>query len=579
MELERVAIALRPRSGWESVDLGFGMARSWWKLCFGAFWITYLPIAAALLAGFHEQPWIALLILWWLKPAFDRFVLFALGRRCFGEQLRLSDLLGQWRQILSPSLLWSLTLGRLSPARSFLLAVTVLERQTGRAAGQRRSLLARRFYGNASGLTLVCVNLELVVQMGLSILFVILLQPGEDPFQQMMMTEGAFTEDWWGAEDTLWYILSVCLIEPLYVAGGFALYLNRRVILEGWDLELALKRLAARLPTAATLLLLLVLGLGAGSATSLQAAETPTDLELQLQPDPPYGERCQKQRDALAALLEGGELTEANSASKSASRSGVVEADPGLDSAQGTTAGESPVVTRARAVLARCEQFDLPPIETARRSSIVEILSDPEFGRVEQIERWRLREFDSDDDEDEPDDSASGISKFFELLASLWQVLVWVALAVLVLYIGRMLGRRWLGGGAVPDEGVVPTELFGLSITPDSLPDDIVGTALAWIDAGRLREALALVYRAALSQLVHQRGMRVAAGATEGDVLQTATPHLDTSAQRYMAALLKAWVEVAYAERSLPADQLRSLVREYPLHFEAPAEPPAEVAA
>ncbi|MCB1590436.1 MAG: DUF4129 domain-containing protein, partial [Xanthomonadales bacterium] len=83
----------------------------------------------------------------------------------------------------------------------------------------------------------------------------------------------------------------------------------------------------------------------------------------------------------------------------------------------------------------------------------------------------------------------------------------------------------------------------------------------------------------ALSQLVHQRGMRVAAGATEGDVLQTATPHLDTSAQRYMAALLKAWVEVAYAERSLPADQLRSLVREYPLHFEAPAEPPAEVAA
>ena len=43
MELERVAIALRPRSGWESVDLGFGMARSWWKLCFGAFWITYLP--------------------------------------------------------------------------------------------------------------------------------------------------------------------------------------------------------------------------------------------------------------------------------------------------------------------------------------------------------------------------------------------------------------------------------------------------------------------------------------------------------------------------------------------------------
>jgi hypothetical protein len=42
------------------------------------------------------------------------------------------------------------------------------------------------------------------------------------------------------------YVLAISIVEPLYVAGGFALYLNRRTILEGWDVELAFRRLAQR---------------------------------------------------------------------------------------------------------------------------------------------------------------------------------------------------------------------------------------------------------------------------------------------------------------------------------------------
>jgi hypothetical protein len=36
------------------------------------------------------------------------------------------------------------------------------------------------------------------------------------------------------------------LAEPLLVAAGFGIYVNRRVFLEGWDIELAFRRLAAR---------------------------------------------------------------------------------------------------------------------------------------------------------------------------------------------------------------------------------------------------------------------------------------------------------------------------------------------
>src|SRR6185295_18661046 len=62
------------------------------------------------------------------------------------------------------------------------------------------------------------------------------------------------------------YCAAVALIEPLYVAGGFALYLNRRTALEGWDLEVQLRRIAqADIPqplSAVAGLLLLAVALG-----------------------------------------------------------------------------------------------------------------------------------------------------------------------------------------------------------------------------------------------------------------------------------------------------------------------------
>jgi hypothetical protein len=38
------------------------------------------------------------------------------------------------------------------------------------------------------------------------------------------------------------YLLVVGLLEPFYVAAGFAMYLNRRVELEAWDIEQEFRR-------------------------------------------------------------------------------------------------------------------------------------------------------------------------------------------------------------------------------------------------------------------------------------------------------------------------------------------------
>ena len=46
------------------------------------------------------------------------------------------------------------------------------------------------------------------------------------------------------------YLVALFLIEPLYVASDFTLYLNRRTELEGWDIEIAFRQLAARRASA-----------------------------------------------------------------------------------------------------------------------------------------------------------------------------------------------------------------------------------------------------------------------------------------------------------------------------------------
>src|SRR5206468_3106666 len=63
--------------------------------------------------------------------------------------------------------------------------------------------------------------------------------------------------------DLFGYAAAVLLLEPFYVAAGFALYLNRRTLLEGWDIEVSLRRLAQRHAAAAMLIVCWALAVGA----------------------------------------------------------------------------------------------------------------------------------------------------------------------------------------------------------------------------------------------------------------------------------------------------------------------------
>jgi hypothetical protein len=94
------------------------------------------------------------------------------------------------------------------------------------------------------------------------------------------------------------HIISVSIMEPLYVAGGFALYINRRTLLEGWDIEVAFRRLARRLTQAAPAVrtfgpavaaLVVFLGAGIAHAQSSDLDPNPSEVIQAVLADPDFG--------------------------------------------------------------------------------------------------------------------------------------------------------------------------------------------------------------------------------------------------------------------------------------------------
>lgn len=250
MEIKDTRIALRPRHAWEATDLGIIMLRAWW-LPVAALSLMSVVLtgvcafggAAALGAEVDLRLYVAGAAVWWLKPLYDRLVLAVLSSAVFGSPPRVWDILRDLPSLLRTGLWWHLTFGRLDLARSFRLPVWQLE---GLRLGRRRErfrVLDAGTRGHAAGVTLLLLGIELVLVAGVFGL-AYLMYPGV--FLDLGQDHGSLWTGHGVAIALLAYALAITFVEPVYVACGFGLYLNRRTVLEGWDIELDFRRLTAR---------------------------------------------------------------------------------------------------------------------------------------------------------------------------------------------------------------------------------------------------------------------------------------------------------------------------------------------
>lgn len=481
MDLGNLEIALRPRSPWEAIDLGFTMARRWFMPLCSLWLMSALPVALLLIVFFHDNLVLLSILLWWFKPLYEPPLMFWLSRSVFGERPPLREVRKQWWKIVRPQLFANLTWRRLSSNRSFYMPVALLEGLKGKERRQRTVVLGRRQQAG-TWLTIVGIHLETILELGFLLTLYYLIPEELRWFHgsNFFFSPGPIDE-WF---QLVCWLFAMAIIAPFYVAGGFALYLHRRSELEGWDIEINFRRTMENL----------------GNGVKLQTG------------------------GIAAALLC---LFLFFSPSQQAHAEG--------------------------------------PNPTENKQQIEEVLKDPLFGHMEGQHYWK---FVGDLKKDESKDTSSGFEAFLKMLgeilegfmrgtANVGEIILWGLGLFLIAYLIYHFSRNsaWMQaftGGRKNRKRELPTQLFGLDVRPESLPEDIAAESLQLLKNGELRQALSLLYRGSLVRLVADYQLDIPDSATEGECLALVQQHREKNEASYFQQLTRAWLVTAYAH--IPPD-------------------------
>lgn len=507
MRIDQLDVVLRARSQWEAMELGTALVRRH----AAAIWTPWLlltgPVFVLLNLGgwWLDAFWLPALLMWWLKPVFERIPLYVISRGAFGAVPGTAQTLRaqmHWGARALPGyLLWR----RLGPARALLMPVDLLEGGDAAQRRQRRRVLGGAAYGHATLLTLVCWHFEVMLQVaGIALVFMFVpLDSLPESLRVAVSLIGSDTPAWVWLGFNLLAWAAMTLIGPFYSGAGFGLYLNRRTQLEAWDVEIAFRRLRARLAQAAPLVLVMVMGL----------AMLP-----------------------LAAPVHAQDAAAAAPAAHDNHKTGGSQA----------TAAATPA-----------DVFGAAQVDTAGfRQAAARAYDDPQLGASHTICRWERRNAEADKPQPREFPGGQLFGAVAKLLALLSEAALWILAGalLLVLVLTARWWLPWLRGSGRRRRREAESEVTAHALQlPDTLPPDILASARRLWHDGKPRHALALLYRASLDELAQRADIVLPPGSTEAQCLRAARRMPQEADWRLFAHMVRTWQYAAYAGR-LPSD-------------------------
>ncbi len=513
MKLEDLTLQVRPRTPWEAMDLAVRLVMTHWRVLAASWMVTVFPLFIIInLVLLNEHPIWAFAVVWFLKPLYDRIPLFVLSRLIFSQQTSYRDVLNAVPQLLKTGILSSLTLYRLDPGRAFALPVRQLEGLNGKRRRDRMKILQRR--NNREVIFFIlCLHLETLISWGLISLLLMLLPVNV----ALQGAEEIFINEDPGllinALSMVFYFFTMMLVETLYVAGGFVLYLNRRIILEGWDIELVFKKLSQR--------------------------------QAQLRPQLHVSLMIPA---VIMLFLFSHVFTEPLYAAQDNSSSTYNEILPPLAH---------------------------PPLAAdASEQVIKEVMNEPLFNRFKQVETLKYIG-DKNKEDNKLEDHLwlkEAIESVGETLALIFEIVLWVVFFIGIIFLVKNRHRLHIGFSrqkkAVRE---IPKTLFGLDLSEQSLPDNVAQQALTLYQQEHYREAMALLYRASLANLVQRYHFDLKKGATEGDCMKLVTRVLPLSLDgegKFFVDLTRSWQLTAYAHKTVSEEKMQQLCRSWTFFYD-----------
>lgn len=527
MRLDDLSVELRQRMPWEAVELGTALVRRHARAIWGPWLALTLPVFVAINAAawWLDKLWLAALAMWWLKPLFDRIPLYVVSRAVFGPAPGTRETLRAMRHWGLRPMPGYLVWRRLSPVRSLHLPIDLLE--GGPHAARRRRVVGGGVRGTAALVTLVCANFEIVLVLAtyaLALMFV--------PVELMSESVRAAWElisqeppQWVQLLGNLlaWSVSSV--IEPFYVGAGFGLYLDRRTRIEAWDVEIAFRRLRARLRGAGVAALLAVALLAVPGLPRAHPHSPPT--------------------------IAAAQATEAEGAK------GPEDAAEDVEDASSRAPDPMPALTE---IFGRVEN-DPRFTEAVARTS-----DDPQLHPKKTITEWVRRKPEKAVRQGE----SPLLQRIAVVIAAIAKYSLWILLGLLLvaLFLGRRTWLPWLRDLTPVRQRPAATPVAREAQPEEQpLPADVMAHARGLWTGGQPRAALALLYRASVASMVERTGALLVPGATESQCLRAARALGDAQDRAAFARMVNVWQYAAYAERLPAADEFESLLAQLGQRF------------
>jgi hypothetical protein len=240
VQVDALAVRLRPRTALEAADLGVRLCQSATRSVYACYALAAVPLMIVAIASYSVAEWLPGLVIWMAKPWLDRTILFVLSRAAFGTATTPADVWRAQREVWWRHFLFTWTVRRLSPWRSLTEPIYRLEGFSILKGRSRIRQIRSRVMGSALMMTSVFSMAEIALSVAIFSLIFWLAPAGRTPsFEEFIVGEGPtfvlISAPFANA-------LAVLFLEPFYVAAGFGMYLNRRAELEAWDIEQEFRR-------------------------------------------------------------------------------------------------------------------------------------------------------------------------------------------------------------------------------------------------------------------------------------------------------------------------------------------------
>jgi len=489
------AMFLRRRSVWEAADSGILLWRASFAYFIPFFVLPVVIAACAVHVFFAHSTFLLFFVFWWLKPFFDRLVLHVVSVKFFAgggaSPLRFKEIfrgLGQMRRGLFGDLLWR----RFSPQRAAHMPIRVLERIGGGHFHARKKALASGGLGFCSFLSFMGLALEAFL-LASKIVFAIVMMRTFFPFALDLFDNPDLAQALIFAAFCVNYIL----VGSLYVCMAFALYINSRVEVEGWDLQLLFQKFASHSAASGRP----AAGAGRGAIMALLVC-----LFLAL-PQPAYAQTQPELQPDLKTELE-------------------TELKAPIDDPQ----------------LSGMESLPFPDYQSLR--DLETILASPDFGGSR--DRWRIRLRERERADRQPLPPIPWLEGIREIMGYVLRGIAILASAGLIIFALYWCWKNRRKGASLFRAG--GKQYAPLLFSPES-PQSLFARAEAFSSRGNAREAWAACLAGCIRAFSQCRSLSFPANATEYSCLRLVRQALPAEAPGF-DVLVRSWILFAYGGKT-----------------------------